>query len=244
MHTSDGTIKFARLLSMIGIIGAMDEEVKQLNDTLVKEYERDIAGTTMVFGRLENRDVLLAKCGIGKVNAGALTTLMANEGVKKLIFTGVAGALEPDLKVGDIIISLDAMQHDVDVRGLGYDIAQIPGEPLAWAADDSLMQAAFETAQTLDDIHSRTGRILSGDSFIHDAAKVKQLYHDYNASCVEMEGAAMAQIAEKWGIPWVIIRSISDTADGQAKVDFRRFTSLAATRSAFVVRGMLRRMAA
>lgn len=227
---------------MIGIIGAMDEEIKRLQTAMKQTYVRDIAGATLYFGKLEQQDVLLAKCGIGKVNAGALTMLMALEGVKRLIFTGVAGAIEPELKVGDIIVSCDAIQHDVDVQGLGYDPAHIPGESLTWDADEGLIRVALEAAQSIEGIRATIGRVASGDIFLHDAAHVQRLYENYNASCVEMEGAAMAQIASKWQIPWVVIRSISDTADGKAHVDFRSFTNLAAKRAEVVVREMLRRL--
>lgn len=226
-----------------GIIGAMDEEIEALLGVLEETRECHEAGFTVYEGVLEQKQVMIARCGIGKVNAAALTQFLLQRGAARIIFTGVAGGLEPSLSVGDIVISTDALQHDVDVSALGYDLAQVPGEPTSWPADDSLIALALGAAQTLEGVTTTTGRVVSGDQFIANSDKVRWLRDTFAAHCAEMEGASVAQVCARWGVPFVIIRSISDTADQDAGVDFREFTVLAAGRAKQVVRSMLRDLA-
>jgi adenosylhomocysteine nucleosidase len=225
---------------MIGIIGAMTEELEALLAELQARQDTKYGPFTLHAGKLEDKEVLLAQCGIGKVNAAALTQLMILQNVKQIIFTGVAGAVDASLKVGDIVISTDALQHDADVRALGYKNGEVPGESLCWQADARLLESAFNAAKTLEGINVIKGRVLSGDQFIASREKVKELREVFQGSCAEMEGAAVAQVCSKWGIPFVIIRSISDNADHDATINFREFTPLAAARAKQVVRRMLR----
>lgn len=222
-----------------GIMGAMPEEIALLLASLEAIESLERAGFTLYRGRLDGKAVLLAQCGIGKVNAAALTQTMLLEGVARLIFTGVAGALEPSLEVGDLVVSSDALQHDVDVSALGYGLGEVPGEPLSWSADPQLRELALEAAEQLPDVQTVSGRVLSGDQFVASAEKGRSLRETFGGVCAEMEGAAVAQICAKANIPFVIIRSISDTADHRANIDFRAFTPLAARRAKQVVRTML-----
>ncbi len=218
----------------------MPEELEELLAVLDDTQKEQRGAFTLYRGALDEQEVLLAECGIGKVNAAALTQLFVMQGVTRVIFTGVAGAVDPALKVGDLVVSTDALQHDLNVTALGYDLGQVPGEPLAWRADERLRDLALAAAQTLEEVKTLSGRVVSGDQFIADANKVAQLRKDFGAACAEMEGAAVAQVCAKAVIPFVIIRSISDTADHEAEVNFREFTPLAAKRAKRVVRGMLR----
>jgi adenosylhomocysteine nucleosidase len=227
---------------MTGIIGAMPEELEALLSDLAEARAERVGPFTLHRGRLEGKPVLIAECGVGKVNAAALTQLMLLRGVSRIIFTGVAGAVDPGLEVGDIVVSSDALQHDVDVRALGYAPGEVPGETRCWQADVTLQKLALGAARDQTEAHVVSGRVVSGDQFIADAAKVRWLREMFDASCAEMEGAAAAQVCAKWGVPFVIIRSISDTADHEAHTDFRAFTALAARRAKALVRGMLRRI--
>lgn len=227
---------------MIGIIGAMESEMALLSASLNEAHETVQAGYQLQHGSLHGHEVLLARCGIGKVNAAALALLLVTRGARRVIFTGVAGALDPTLAVGDLVISQDAVQHDVDVSALGYPPGQVPDEEFSWPADPQLISVAQAAAGTLAGVHSVTGRIASGDVFIADAANSARLFARFEAACVEMEGAAVAQVCSRAGVPFVIIRSISDTADGQAETDFRQFSELAAERAHQVVTGMLQRL--
>lgn len=224
---------------MIGIIGAMPEELEALLEILEYRQERMQGGFTLYQGTLASKPVLIAQCGEGKVNAAALTQLMLMQGVTRIIFTGVAGAVDPSLKVGDIVISSDALQHDLDVTALGYELGQVPGEPLSWPADPTLRDLAVRAAKAFTDVTVITGRIVSGDQFIASVEKVAWLRETFGAACAEMEGASVAQVCARAKIPFVIIRSMSDTADHDAKVSFREFTPLAAGRAKTLVRYML-----
>lgn len=191
-------------------------------------------------GGLAGHRVLLAVCGVGKVNAAALVQQLLADGARGLIFTGVAGAVDPSLRVGDVVVSEDAVQHDVDVTALGYAPGQVPGEPASWRADPALVRSALAAARAaLPEVAVVSGRIASGDLFVSDIRRTAALAADFGATCAEMEGAAAAQVCSRWGVPWVVVRSISDTADGTAEVDFRAFTAECAARAEAVVRGML-----
>ena len=230
----------------LAVIGAMLEEVGPLlaaaRDPLVEgegPYRWHRA-------TLDGVPVLLAACGIGKVNAAALTQALLGGGAAAVLFTGVAGGVDPDLRVGDLVVARDALQHDVDVTPLGYADGQVPGEPAVWAADpglrDLVAEAAAEVAAA-EGVRLVVGRVASGDTFVADVGRVADLRGRFAASCAEMEGAAVAQVCARWGVPWSIVRSVSDTADHDASVDFRAFTEVAARRAVAVVRGTLRRLA-
>jgi adenosylhomocysteine nucleosidase len=228
------------------VIGAMPEELALLEEALEGAVAVDAPPFEVVRGRLGSADVLLAECGTGKVNAAALTQALLSLGAARVIFTGVAGALDPDLRIGDLVVSRDAVQHDVDVAALGYEPGQVPGEPLAWAADPTLVALATRAADEVagaDGVRVRVGRVASGDRFVADPALVAALHARFGAMCAEMEGAAVAQVCARWGVPFVIVRSVSDTADHAAEVDFRAFTGVAADRAVRVVKGLLARLA-
>lgn len=228
----------------LAIVGAMDEEIAPLLAVAETPWATGQGPFTWHAATLDGVSVLLAVCGVGKVNAAALTQALLAQGAAAVLFTGVAGAVDPRLRVGDLVVASDALQHDVDVTGLGYEPGQVPGEPLAWVADPTLrdlLHAAAEKAvggggQVL------VGRVVSGDAFVADPERVRELSERFGAACTEMEGAAMAQVCARWEVPWAIVRSISDTADHQAQVDFRSFTALAAEQAVAVVRGVLARL--
>ncbi len=228
-----------------GLIGAMPEELERLM-ALADAVRRETVGPfELVEATLEGAPVVMATCGIGKVNAAALAQALASAGVGRVIVTGVAGALDPSLRVGDIVVSRDAVQHDVDVTGLGYEPGRVPGEPLSWEADPELRGAALAAAEEVaerDGVRALLGRVASGDVFVAEAQRAAELRERFGASCAEMEGAAVAQVLSRWSLPWVVVRSVSDTADQAAEVDFRSFTPVAAERAVAVVMGTLRRL--
>jgi len=232
----------------LALIGAMESEISPLRAALVGRRGLTQGPRHFEAGLIDGVEVVLAVCGIGKVNAAALTEALLAQGCAAVLFTGVAGGVDPDLQVGDLVVSNDALQHDVDVTALGYQLGQVPGEPFReWTADADLRaiveEAAAEVAAA-EGVRLRVGRVASGDRFIADGAEVVRLRRDFAASCTEMEGAAVAQVCSAWGVPWVVLRSISDTAQHDANVDFRAFTEVAAQRAVAVVHGSLRRLAA
>lgn len=224
------------------VMGAMREEVARLETALEGASEERQGPFRWLRGRLEGAEVLLAECGIGKVNAAALTQALLAAGARRLVFTGVAGAVDPALRVGDVVVSRDAVQHDVDVTGLGYALGEVPGTGTAWDADPALVAAARAAAAELPGVKVLVGRVASGDTFVADAATTERLRRDFDAACTEMEGAAVAQVCHRWGVPCVIVRSVSDSADHDAEVSFRAFTEVAAANADRVVRGLLRRL--
>lgn len=220
----------------------MPEEIAALLEGMEARNDRLVSGLELHEGTLEGKPVLLARCGIGKVNAASVAQLMVVQRPRALIFTGVAGAVDPRLKVGDIVVAEDSLQHDVDVTALGYDLGRVPGEPLAWPSDRGLVTLAVAVAAELTDVNVVTGRVASGDQFVADRNRTLALRERFQPSCVEMEGAAVAQVCFRAALPFVIVRSISDSADHDADVSFREFTRLAADRAKELVRAMVRAM--
>lgn len=226
---------------MLAVLGAMSVETELLLGQLEGVERLSRQGVELQRGRFAGQELLLAVSGVGKVNAARVSTLLLAEGANALIFTGVAGALDPELRPADVVISSDCVQYDVDVSALGYEPGQVPGEPFSWPADERLVRLAAEAARPLG-VKVVRGRVLSADTFLADPERASELRDRLQGACVEMEGAAVAQVCTAAGVPFVVIRSISDRADGGAKPDFREFTGLAARQSLEVVTGLLRRL--
>ncbi len=223
-------------MKKLGIIGAMQVEVDTLVDRLENKTVRNVAGSAYYEGTLEGLDVVVVQCGIGKVNAALCAQILCSEfGVTHLVNTGVAGSLDPELDIGDLLISRDAMHHDFDCGPVGYPKGQVPGlDVLAFPADGELMDLAWKAAEAVNPGHTKLGRVASGDQFISGKAIKDQIIADTAASCTEMEGAPIAQVAYRNGIPYVILRAISDKADDSAEMDYPTFEAIAARRCAAV----------
>ncbi|WP_339061419.1 5'-methylthioadenosine/adenosylhomocysteine nucleosidase [Tepidibacillus marianensis] len=228
----------------IGIIGAMDEEIELFQKGMSHLQQHEKASIRFYEGEMNGKSVVLCKSGIGKVNAAVTTQILVdNFDVDQIIFTGVAGALHPDLNIGDIVISTAAQQHDVDVTPLGYEKAIIPDQERSiFEADQELILLAQKASREVNEGNVVIGLILSGDQFIADREQVQALYEQLHGLCTEMEGAAVAQVCDMNRIPFVIIRSMSDKADGSAHVNFVQFTNLASKRSYQIVDKMLHMM--
>lgn len=226
----------------VGLIGAMAEEIELIKDKLSDGSARMYAGITFYEGTLDGASIVLCKSGVGKVNAAVCTQLLVDRfAVSHVVFTGVAGALDPRLEIGDIVISTDCMQHDMDVTALGFPRGTIPYEDVSvFAADETLVELAGRAGNGLaDGTRVLRGRVLSGDQFIADRELVARLHNELEGACVEMEGAAVAQVCAMNGLPFVVIRSMSDKADGSADVNFLEFTKLASLRSSELVERLL-----
>lgn len=221
----------------------MREEIELLLADLQDADVHEVPGVRLHAGTLDGVRVLVTEGGIGKVNAAMTTVALIAHGATRVVFTGVAGGVHPSLRVGDIVVSTDCVQHDVDVTALNYALGTIPGEAPAWAADDALRAVATQAARALGEVNVVEGRVASGDQFVASRERVAWLRETFGAACAEMEGAAVAQVCAKSGVPFVVIRSVSDTADGGAHVDYREFMPLVARRAKQVVRGMLPHLA-
>lgn len=230
-------------MSKIGIIGAMDLEVESLKaDMAVSKIEKK-AGMEFYEGTLNGASVVIVRCGIGKVNAALCTQLLADLfQVTHIINTGVAGSLNAKLDIGDILISIDALHHDMDATIFGYQPGEVPQLGLREFPADKRMAELAKTAceKVNPDIHAALGRVVSGDQFISSKEVKNRLIQMYSGDCTEMEGAAIAHGAYLNGIPFVIIRAISDKADDSSEMDYPTFEAAAAKHSAALVKEMVR----
>jgi adenosylhomocysteine nucleosidase len=229
----------------IGIIGAMIEEVELIQQKMTVIQTIRLAGILFIEGTFCAKSIVVCKSGVGKVNAAMCTQALIDFfKVDAVVFTGVAGALDPSLNIGDIVISTDCMQHDIDVTALGFPRGIIPfQETSIFAADMALSKVAFEASVKLFPEQAKLGRILSGDQFIADRDKVQVLYNELNGVCTEMEGAATAQVCATNEVAFVIIRSMSDKANGSAPDNFTEFLKQAAMNSYQIVEEMLTQLA-
>ena len=211
---------------MLGIIGAMDQEVNILKEKMeVKKIDKR-ASMEFYVGILNGKEVVIVKCGVGKVNAAVCTQILADcYQVEAVINTGVAGSLRAEINIGDIVVSTDALQHDMDATGFGYEPAEIPlmGKK-TFEADASLRSLIAETCREVNpEIGVFEGRVVSGDQFISDGDVKDRLVRMFAPYCTEMEGAAIAQAAYLNKVPFVILRAISDKADDSATMDYPTF---------------------
>lgn len=229
----------------IGILGAMNEEVRSLVGMLDNKKETKVARWTVYEGVLSGKEVAILECGIAKVNAAMCTQVLISQfGVDMVINTGVAGALSHRLSVNDIVVSIDAVQYDVDATATGDPIGQVPRMDVRFfEADKRLREVAVGAFEGEDiDFNVIEGRIATGDRFVSDGEFKKWLVETFDGACCEMEGASIAQVAHVNKIPFVVIRSISDQADGDANITYNEFVDIAAVRSADMVVRMLKKL--
>lgn len=232
-------------MTKLGIIGAMEIEVAILKSKLENARVTKVGPMEFFEGKLAGCEVVIVMCGVGKVHAAMCTqVLCSNFGVNAIVNTGVAGSLDAQLDICDVLVSTDAIQHDMDVHYLGYDVGKVPGlDTVAFPADEKLMRYAFEASEAIRPGHTKLGRVATGDQFVcSDEQKVK-IIADTGASCTEMEGAAIAQVAYVNRVPFVILRAISDKADGSAELDYPTFEKKAAANCAAVTEALARKLA-
>ncbi len=242
---SKDKLQAQQLQDKIGIIGAMDVEVQTLKDTSEIESTKAITGMEFCEGRLGNKNVVIVKCGMGKVNAGVCANILINHfGCTKIINTGVAGSLDNKIDIGDVIVSVDAVQHDFDASPLGFANGEIPYTGLyAFKADEALRQAAVKAVkESAPGKHVFEGRICSGDQFIAAAEKKNKIINDFGGLCCEMEGGAIAQVCYLCNVPFVIIRTVSDKPDETEIVEYKDFEAEAAAMCADIVSYMVQEL--
>lgn len=232
-------------MKKLGIIGAMSIEVENLKMAMTDLKITEKAGMEFYEGKLENLPAVVVQCGVGKVNAALCVQVLCDLfNVTHVVNTGVAGSLCNDLDIGDFVVSSDAMYHDFDCAPINpnYAVGQVPGLPVrTFKADDLLIKMAFEAAQSVS--NAKIGRVASGDQFVCNKDKKNKIIADTNALCTEMEGAAIAHAAWRNGVPFVILRAISDKADDGAEMDYPTFELIAAQRSTTVTQTMAKKLA-
>lgn len=230
---------------MIGIIGAMEEEVSLLKEEMEIEEMVSLASMDFCKGNLEGKEVVVVKSGIGKVNAGVCAQILIDKfGVDVLINTGIAGSLDSAIDIGDMVISTDAVEHDVDASVFGDPVGQIPRmDTFSFPAEPRMVELARIANETVNpDVHTFTGRIVSGDQFVSSTEVKDRLVRLFDAKCTEMEGAAIAHVAYLNKVSCVIIRAISDKADNSATMDYPTFEKQAIARSVRLVKNLVPRI--
>lgn len=230
----------------LGIIGAMDIEVALLKESMQDVTVHSRTGMTFFEGKLEGLETVVVQCGVGKVNAAMCTQILCDLfAVTHIVNTGVAGSLSAELDIGDLVISRDAMYHDFDCSVINdnYCVGQVPGmSVLAYPADEALAQAAYEAAEAVNPGHTRMGRVASGDQFVSSKAQKAHIIAHTGALCTEMEGAAIAHTAWRNGVPFAVVRAISDKADDSAEMDYPTFEAIAAKRCAAVTMALAKKL--
>ncbi|WP_228050655.1 5'-methylthioadenosine/S-adenosylhomocysteine nucleosidase [Pontibacterium sinense] len=225
----------------IGIIGAMDEEVELLKASLEGREDHEYAGYHLFSGRMHGKEVVVLKSGIGKVNAAIGTTLLLREFKPDCVInTGSAGGFDPELNVGDIVISEDVRHHDVDVTIFGYEPGQVPGLPASFKPEPLLADVAERCISRMEGMKTVKGQIATGDAFMNDperVARTREVFPQMQA--VEMEAAAIAQTCHQFGTPFIVIRALSDIAGKESNLSFEEFLVTAAKHSAEMVMAMV-----
>jgi len=241
----------------IGILSAIPEELKHLEDR--EQGSEALAGLVFHRGRIEGRDAVFVETGIGKVNAALTATILAERyACRALVFCGVAGGLDPALGIGDVVVATRLVQHDYGALKAGRLTVYQPGMPPMPGMDAShgfdmplalqeklrarlsgivlpaIEPAVSGAAQRQPLLHF--GTVLTGDSFVNDDAERERLHRSFNALAVEMEGAAVAQVAQRFRLPWLVVRCLSDLAGADSHLNFPAFLPLAAEAATLVVR--------
>lgn len=227
---------------MLGIIGAMDVEVKELREMMENPQAQTAAGMTFYQGMIRGKEVVVVRSGIGKVNAGLCSQILVDRyQVSGIINTGIAGSLRNEINIGDIVLSTVAVQHDMDATGFGYEVGQIPQMDMKeFPADEKLRELAVRCCEKANpDIKTFCGRVASGDQFINSREKKNWIRDTFDAYCTEMEGAAIAQAACLNGVPYLVVRAISDKADDSANMDYSVFEKKVVEHSVRLITAML-----
>ena len=222
----------------LAIIGAMTEEVEALKSKMTINKEVVIGSMTFYEGKLYDKDIVLVQSGVGKVNMAACTQTLVNEfNVGAVLNTGVAGTLDKELDQGDIVISTDSLQHDFDTSAVGDPVGEISRLGITYfEADSKLIEVAKKASENVDGLIVKEGTVASGDQFVAGGDAAKKIIENFGeVEAVEMEGAAMAQVAHLNEVPYLIVRSISDKADGGAELSYEEFLPLAAKNSSLFV---------
>lgn len=231
-----------RKTTPVAIIGAMEQEVALLHSRISQAHQEKVAHIAITRGLLAGKPVLLAQSGIGKVNAAITTTVLLEKfGAGCVINTGSAGGLQGGMKQGDVVVGIQTAHHDADATAFGYAIGQLPQMPARYEADAGLIEHAARAAIAFDGAAIHRGLIVSGDQFINHPDKIARIRaHFPDALAVEMEAAAIAQTCYQFARPCVIIRALSDLADGEAEYSFETFLQMAATHSAEMVENLVK----
>lgn len=227
----------------IGIIVATDEELIETKNIMDSFEEKNVYELTFIKGKISNKKVIAVKCGIGKVNAARTTQILIDKfDVDKIINIGAAGGVNPDLKIQDIVIGERLVQYDFDVSSSGdYEKGEIQGVGKYIKSDYELINVCRRVLEKRieKDVNVIIGTIATADIFCSDPEDAKKAREEFEADCVEMEGAAVAQVCYLDKVPFLVIRGISDTPDGENEMEYYTYCHIAAKRAADLLQDLL-----
>lgn len=218
---------------MIGIIGAMEEEISVIKDFMSDITEIEVYNNIFYKGRLNNKDVVLVKSGIGMVNASLITTLLINKfDIKRIYFSGVAGSISKNIGVGDVVISTELMEYTFDATAFGYKKGEIPRMETSKFKPKEALEEALEKLK-YEKLYF--GKIVSGDRFVSNVEEKTEIGKEFDALALDMESAAVAHVATVLGVDFLIIRSISDSLTDDAIMEYKEFVNVAAQNSKNII---------
>ena len=228
---------------MIGIIAAESKEMNEIKKLMKNIEEKDLLNLQFFTGKIEEAECVLVECGEGKVNAARTTQVMIdNFKIDKLVNVGSAGAINEDLNVKDVVIADKLVQYDFDISGLGYEKGEICNIGKYIYCDKTLVEECKKAIENIENESYKVviGTIATADSFCDKPEIAKMVRKEFNAECVEMEGAAVAQVCYLDKIPFLVIRGISDTPNGNNKIDFRKYLEIASKQSAKILQNLIK----
>ena len=228
---------------MIGIIAAESKEMNEIKKLMKNIEEKDLLNLQFFTGKIEEEECVLVECGEGKVNAARTTQIMIdNFKIDKLVNVGSAGAINEDLNVKDVVIADKLVQYDFDISGLGYEKGEICNIGKYIYCDKTLVEECKKAIENIENESYKVviGTIATADSFCDKPEIAKMVRKEFNAECVEMEGAAVAQVCYLDKIPFLVIRGISDTPNGNNKIDFRKYLEIASKQSAKILQNLIK----
>lgn len=220
---------------MIGIIVAEEKELLEVKKIMNNLSEKNIYEKTFYIGNIEEKELVLVKSNVGKVNSARVTQILIdNFDIELVINVGTAGSVDNRLEIGDVVVATELVQHDFDVTPFGRKIGEIENIGESIKVDNNLLKL-------FDDINVRKGIIASGDKFIVSRDEKDNIRNIFNALAIEMEGASVAQVCYLDKIPFLVIRSITDKLDGSSKVDFEAFLESSSKRAANILKEVLKK---
>lgn len=231
-------------MKRVGIIAAMNEEMQQIKNVMNNVVENSIHNLKFFEGKISDKDCVLVECGVGKVNAARTTQIMIdNYNIEYIVNVGTAGAIDNSLNVTDVVIGEKIAQHDFDITAFGHEKGYITGVGKYVYSDQKLVDKCRKVMESIDrndNFNVKVGAIASGDVFCTSQDLANNISNEFNASCVEMEGAAIGQICSLDNIPFIVIRSISDSPNGNNNIDFDTYLDIASKRGANFLQELLK----
>lgn len=220
-------------MKKIGIIAAMQEEYDVIKELMENTKIEEYFNLELTCGEIKQKQVVLVKCGIGKVNAARVTQILIDKyNMEYIVNVGVAGSLNDELEIGDIVIGKKLVQHDFDLTPWGHEKGYISNEVGRYleSSEELIEKCKKIISEDLKDINVKIGTIATGDVFCTSEELKNEVLKEFGADCIEMEGASIAQVCKLCNIPFVVIRSISDKPNGSNEIDFDKFLELSVKR--------------